>query len=186
MSVGPPGGNGSMRRMVFVGYACARTAGDDANAANAATAQAKPGDLLIIFSSLGTVMSRCLAVRLNRIESRMEQHFASGRRLHEVDERPIALALRRAGKYGGAIHDRLPKLRRERSDDDDTRNGQELGGLLHADIGLAAHQYRADHLAGTRLDELCRDRVRDAEPFAGLLEVYPARAAAVADGLRRE
>src|SRR5262249_19014369 len=71
-------------------------------------------------------------------------------------------------------------------DDLDASNRQQLGGLLYADIGLAAHQHGADHLAGTRLDELRRDDVRDAELFAGLDEMYAARTAAIADGLRRE
>ena len=100
-------------------------------------------------------------------------------RPHEVDERLIPFALRRAHEHGRAIHDRLPKFRRQRSDDLDARNRQELGGLLHANIGLTPYQYRADHLAGTRLDELRRDDVCDSEPFAGLDEVNAARAALV-------
>ena len=63
--------------------------------------------------------SHCANVRHGRvlrtlygIEARMAQHFASGMRSHEVDERLIPFTLCRAGEHGRAIHDSLPKLRR--------------------------------------------------------------------------
>src|SRR5215210_1281242 len=57
MSVGPPGGNGRMKRMGFVGYACpelvevacAYSVGDAANAASATSVQANAGSAFIDF-----------------------------------------------------------------------------------------------------------------------------------------
>ena len=43
----PPGGNGRIRRIGFVGYACARTTGEGASTANAARVQASPGNAFI-------------------------------------------------------------------------------------------------------------------------------------------
>jgi hypothetical protein len=40
---------------------------------------------------------------------------------------------------------------------------QQLGRLLHTDVGLAADRRRSDHIAGRRLDELRRNDLADSK-----------------------
>src|ERR1043166_4331431 len=110
------------------------------------------------------LLPRAAWPRLDRVHALLFQNRCGFGRAQEAHERLRCIALLDARKLGRAIGNVALKIARQRPEDRDAFDRQELDELLDTDLGVAACDDLSDRLTRFRRDELRLDLRGDAQP----------------------